>query len=245
MNVIIVGGTSGIGLALARHYLNTGHNVVICGRDLSKVPQELITTSSLLMMKVDVSKPSDVLKFFDALSNQSLDMLIYCAGKYFNERRWTLSLNEKKEMRAVNATGFRHCFDLAAHKMTIQGHGHLVTVASVAGLIHSSSPTLYSRLKSHMIIRGQTYAQRLSPYGIKVTVIVPGYINTKKLRDINGGDASHKPFLLEESQAIRRITVAIEKEKQLVIFPFRMKCLIRILNCFPSRFICKILENRR
>ncbi|MGD8110499.1 SDR family NAD(P)-dependent oxidoreductase [Vibrio sp. TRT 17S01] len=244
MNVVIIGGTSGVGLGLAKHYLRSGHQVVICGRDISKVPQDLIT-KSLSMMSLDVSKPNDIIAFFNTLNNQPIDMLIYCAGKYFNERRWKLSLDEQKEMEAVNATGFRHCFDLAANRMITQGHGHLVTIASIAGLVNSSSPTLYSHLKAQMIIQGQAYAQRFASYGIKVTVIAPGYINTQKLRDLNDGDASHKPFLLEESHAVKRIITAIEKEKQLVIFPLRMKWLIHLLNCLPSHFISKILKTRR
>ena len=42
MNVFITGGTSGIGLALAEYYINNGHKVGVCGRDISKINAALI-----------------------------------------------------------------------------------------------------------------------------------------------------------------------------------------------------------
>ncbi len=244
MNVVIIGGTSGLGLALANHYLKTGHHVVISGRDVSKVPQESIT-SSLSLIEVDVGQPNELTAFFESLKSKPIHLLIYCAGKYYNERRWNLSLVEHSEMIAVNQTGFRRCFDFAARQMSEQGYGHLVTIASVAGLVNTSSSTLYSQLKASMITEGKVYAQRLASHGIKVTVIAPGYINTEKLRELNGGDASHKPFLLEESQAVKRIIMAIEKNKLLVVFPLRMKLLIGVLNLLPNSLISKALKTRR
>ncbi|OCH23482.1 SDR family oxidoreductase [Aliivibrio sp. 1S128] len=244
MNVIIIGGTSGIGLALARYYLNTGNQVVICGRDITKVPVELITPS-LFLINVDVSHYDEVIKFFDSLKKSPMDILIYCAGKYFNERRLDLTQDEQNEMKLVNETGFNLCFKLASQKMTAQGYGHLVTISSIAGLVRSSSPTLYSRLKADMITQTKHYATTLTKHNINVTAIAPGYINTQKLRELNGGDASHKPFLLEEYQAVNCIIKAIKQKAGLSIFPLRMKLLVTLLNCLPSRLVTKVLKARQ
>ncbi|MGR6838660.1 SDR family NAD(P)-dependent oxidoreductase [Aliivibrio wodanis] len=244
MNVIIIGGTSGIGLALAKHYVNSDHQVVICGRDITKVPAEL-KTPSLSMMNVDVSQQNDLIQFFDSLKDNPMDIVIYCAGKYFNERRLDLNQDEQNEMRAVNATGFNLCFELASQKMISQGYGHLVTIASIAGLVHSSSPTLYSRLKADMITQAKHYAATLENHNINVTAIAPGYINTQKLRELNGGDASHKPFLLEEHQAVNCIIKAIKKKKILSVFPLRMKLLVSFLNYLPLHLVSEVLRARR
>ena len=65
---------------------------------------------------------------------------------------------------------------------------------------------MYSATKRHVLSVCATYRMALQPFGIAVTAIVPGYIDTAKLRALNGGDTRHKPFLLSEAQAVDRIT---------------------------------------
>lgn len=243
MNILIVGGTSGIGLALAQYYLAQGDSVTICGRDLSKVPAS-IHHDRLSMITVNVCQKQSITTLFTACSGQTIDLFIYCAGKYFNERRLSLTENEQAEMIAVNEKGFTDCFTLAAAQMKQQQHGHLVTISSVAGLINASKRSLYSQLKSEMISKATKFASQLSAYNVAVTVIAPGYINTQKLRDLNNGDASSKPFLLEEHQAVEHITKAIKNQNSLAIFPLQMRMVVCFLNLLPANWVTCLLNRR-
>ena len=64
MNIFIVGGTSGIGLALAQIYLEKGCNVGVCGRNVSKIPQEVLT--KLKTFQLDVYDKNEL---FSAVQN--------------------------------------------------------------------------------------------------------------------------------------------------------------------------------
>ena len=88
------------------------------------------------------------------------------------------------------------------------------------------------------------YRRALCPYGIAITTIAPGYVNTKKLRDLNHNDLSKKPFLVTEAQAVREITQAITEKKALLLFPKRMKWLMRFLSYMPSFLLSKIMYKK-
>lgn len=73
----------------------------------------------------------------------------------------------------------------------------------------------------------------LAPFGVGVTVIVPGYVDTAALRALNRGDASHKPFLQTEQQAVARIAHAIAQGRERCVFPWQMQAMVAIFNRLP------------
>ncbi len=244
--ILIIGGTSGIGLGLATHYLKQGAAVTVCGRDRSKLPPELLNTFPLMTCyELDVNNDELLADLFARYNRKSLDLMIYCAGFYFNERRNKLNKTDSDNMLRTNFEGFTTCFRLAADLMRKQQHGQMATIASVAGLVNSVDASLYSQLKAAMIQTALGYRMALSPYGVEVTTLVPGYINTEKLQQLNNGDASHKPFLLSVDQAVTRMAAAIERKERLSVFPRRMKYLIKLLDCLPTRLVTLILTRRR
>ena len=247
-HVIIFGGTSGIGLALAKHYLQQGALVTVCGRHVAKVPKDVLDEySELSTYALDVSKPQDVSDFF--LQVHKIDLFIYSAGYYFNERKLALTLEESERMLAVNLTGFQHAFQLASDKMKTQKSGHLVAVSSVAGTLRQANASLYGRLKRNMIDTSLSYRHALIDHNIHVSVVAPGYMNTERLRELNHGDASHKPFLLSETDAVKEIVFAIDNKLALYVFPKAMKRLVSITNavmaCLPTKTANWLLNKRR
>lgn len=244
--VLIIGGTSGIGLGLAKHYLKLGAAVTVCGRDRSKLPPTLLNTFPLLTCyELDVNNESLLTDLFARYNHKPLELMIYSAGFYFNERRNKLNKADSDHMLQTNFEGFISCFRLTSDLMRKQQHGQMVTIASVAGLLNSVDASLYSQLKAAMIQTALGYRMALSPYGVEVTTLVPGYINTKKLQQLNNGDASHKPFLLSVDQAVTRMTAAIARKERLSVFPRRMKYLVKLLDCLPTRLVTFILTRRR
>ena len=81
MRIFITGGTTGLGAALAEHYLREKHEVGICGRDLSKITPELGQFDSLKSYKVDVTDHGELGRAIAEFSGKDgLDLVIANAG---------------------------------------------------------------------------------------------------------------------------------------------------------------------
>lgn len=239
VRILIVGGTSGIGLALALYYLKRGEEVAICGRALRRVPEALPGKfPQLRCYELDVADKPALAHAMNDFAERGLDLLILTAGVYFNTRRHYLDANGTVRMLQTNVSGLAHAFELAAQKMLVQQSGQLVAISSVAGLLNDyPGASLYSATKRSVLSLCETYRIALKPFSIAVTAIVPGYIDTVKLRELNAGDASRKPFLRSEAQAVDRIVDAIARRKAILIFPWQMRWLIVLLNLLPRRLI--------
>ena len=238
MRVLILGGTSGIGLALARHYLAQGDEVAVCGRDLARLPTDMQAQPRLQAIALDMTDHTALARVVNDFAAHGLDLLVVSAGFYFNTRHEPLDAATTLRMLQTNLGGLSRAFELAAEKMLAQKRGHLVAISSVAGLLHDyPGASLYSATKRSVLSVCDSYRAGLKPFGIAVTAIAPGYVDTAKLRALNGGDASHKPFILSEAQAVAHIVRAIQMRQAVAVFPWQMRWLIGLLNCLPSALL--------
>ncbi|MFW2176501.1 MULTISPECIES: SDR family NAD(P)-dependent oxidoreductase [unclassified Moraxella] len=245
-HLIIIGGTSGIGLALANWHLSQQWQATVIGSNADKIanlPQSLLQNPLFTAITCDISDNIARGKLFDKLSQQPFNRLIYCAGKYYNERQQNLSQDESQRMLAVNLQAFQAVFSWASDRLqTVESSDkHLIAIASVAGLLDFAHASLYAKCKRAMIASCDAYRLGLQPFGIKVTCIASGYIDTQTLRSLNNGDASHKPHLISEEQAVTEIVHAIRQNIALHIFPKPMKRTISLLSMLPKPLLDKVM----
>lgn len=250
MNVMIIGATSGIGLGLARHYWEQGAHVAICGRDPGKLEGVAFARDHRITLHAcDIADRGAVARVFDEVvqrrggatdsvatgAGSALDLLIVTAGQYADAATIAGERNSALPVLRVNVGGLEHAFSAAADVMLLQGHGHLVAVASIAGLQRDHrGGSLYSASKRAAIAICDAYRKALAPFGIAVTTIVPGYVDTARLRELNQGDASGKPFLMSEPEAVRRIAAAIARRDARCVFPWQMHALVGLFNLLPD-----------
>ena len=270
--IIIIGGTSGIGLALAQAHLADGWQVCVVGHSSHKIkainqlyPQiqtfycdltnrrernELfkqlkaneLEAKQLKTGQLENDQPQSKQLPFKQVSSRSskqFSRLIYCAGWYINERVSTLDQHNSDQMLAINLQAFQETFSWASeqlktYKAVHQQPAELITIASIAGLLDYPYSSLYAQSKRAMMSTASAYRTALAPYDIDVITIAPGYINTAMLRSLNDGDASHKPFIISEEQAIEHILKAITDKTALSVFPSKMKFLVKGLSLLPK-----------
>ncbi|ALF60206.1 SDR family NAD(P)-dependent oxidoreductase [Psychrobacter urativorans] len=263
--VIIIGGTSGIGLALALEHIKLGWDVIVVGSSLEKIQALNKYYPMLTTIQNDVSKPDNRQKLFQQLNEQfnaqPFERLIYCAGWYLNERVTTLNQVDSAHSLAVNLQAFNDIFAWASENLKQQDYDNeyksqrysdqypsqkpaLICLSSIAGLLDYPYTSLYAKCKRAMIATASAYRLALAPFNIQVTCIASGYVNTQALRDLNDGDTSHKPFIMSEQTAVKHIMHAINHDVVLAIFPKRMRYLIHILNSLPSPLLNIIMRQK-
>lgn len=236
MNVLILGGTSGIGLALAGYYLRQGARVAVCGRDLGRLAGQA-QAAGMLSYQLDIADRQAVAAAVDdfCANGAALDLLIVTAGHYADSAALASDPSLGVQMLRTNVVGLNVAFDVAVQRMAGQRSGQLVAVASIAGLLRDGpDASFYSTNKRTVLVLCDTWRKALAPLGIPVTVLVPGYIDTARLRALNHGDASGKPFLLSEDQAVEKMVAAIAGRVQRVVFPWQLHWLVRVFNLLPG-----------
>ena len=270
--IIIIGGTSGIGLVLARAHLAEGWQVCVVGhsshkiKEINKLYPQIQTVYCDLTNRCERNElfrqleaneleakqlntgqlENDQLAFKQVsskspkqVSSKQFSRLIYCAGWYINERVSTLDQQSSDQMLAINLQAFQETFSWASEQLKTYKAAHqqpaeLVTIASIAGLLDYPYSSLYAQSKRAMMSTASAYRTALAPYDIDVITIAPGYINTAMLRSLNDGDASHKPFIINEEQAVEHILKAITDNTALSVFPSKMKFLVKGLSLLPK-----------
>jgi short-subunit dehydrogenase len=170
-------------------------------------------------------------------NDENLDIFINCAGSYADDVAGNISYEEAEEMLRTNILGTINCFEVARNIMKKQKSGKIAVIASVSGILDYENSSLYTKTKRSVIQIADAYRRALKPFGISITTIAPGYVDTSKLRQLNNNDLSKKPFLVDVETAARIIFEAIEKRKKFIIFPSKMKWMMQSLVILPSSLL--------
>lgn len=239
MNIFITGGTTGIGLELAKLYLEEGHRVGICARNLSKFPQEIRNKYKLLKCyTVDVVNRDELRAAVLDFAGGELDILIANAGRSVGSKSQTPVFSVASTIIDTNVKGVLNSFEIALELMLPKRRGQIVATASVAGFMGLPGAGAYSASKAAVLKLCESYSIDLKRRGISVTAIAPGFIDTPLTQQNN-----HKmPFMMSAEKAARLIKRAIEKRKALYVFPFRMKVVITILDKMPRSWYRAIMS---
>ena len=230
MNIFITGGTTGIGLALAKLYLEEGHHVGICARSLEKFPVEIKNKYKLLKCyQVNVVNREELRAAIIDFADGDLDLVIANAGRSVGAKSKTPQFSVANDIIDINVKGVLNTFEIALELMIPKKKGHLVATASVAGFMGLPGAGAYSASKAAVLKLCESYTIDLKKIGISVTALAPGFIDTPLTQKNN-----HKmPFLMSAAKAAKLIKRAIEKKKILYIFPFRMKIIVTLLDKMP------------
>ena len=190
--VLVTGANRGIGLALARHYVERGDRVIACCRQAS---ESLVKLDLELIEKLDVSNWDSVKQLGPALAERKIDILINNAGVLYSEDLENLNFENIREQFDVNALGAMMITKSLIQ--SLQEGSIVVMISSQAGsMADNSNGGLYGYRMSKAALNAASVslAQDLKPQGVGVMVIHPGLVATlmTKNKGISTTDSAHQ-----------------------------------------------------
>lgn len=182
--VLITGGTSGIGLATARRFLEESARVFVAGRNPDKVAAalaELRPLGEVAGMRGDVSRETDVAAIVTAAVEAlgGLDVLANNAGTAWREPFLEITPEHWDRIIEVNLRGMFLAAQAVSRVLVAQGTGGVIlNMSSTNGLAGEGDYAHYNASKGGVLLLTKTMAVELGQYGIRVNALCPGYIRT-------------------------------------------------------------------
>ena len=183
-NVLITAGGSGLGLAMAKAFLDDGAAVAVTDMDESALSEAAKTHPGLINFKADASDEDEMRGVFDRLKAEwkTLDVVMANAGIAGPTAGIEdVKLADWQRCIAVNLDGAFLATSLAAPWMKEQGHGVMTLTSSTAGLFGYPFRSPYAAAKWGIIGLMKTLAMELGPYGIRANAICPGAVEGDRM----------------------------------------------------------------
>jgi|TARA_B110000444_G_scaffold53022_1_gene48915 3-oxoacyl-[acyl-carrier protein] reductase len=177
-NVLVTGGSRGIGLATATLFADQGHKVAITAR----APE--IDDDRILAVPCDQSVSDEVENAFKTIESEigPVEILVANAGITRDQLMLRMTDEDFADVINVNLTGTYRIARRAAKKMVRARWGRLIFLSSVVGLSGSAGQVNYAASKSGLVGLARSLARELGSRSITANVISPGPVDTDMFR---------------------------------------------------------------
>lgn len=181
---LITGATSGIGEATART-LSKNFNLILCGRRadrLRKLEQELSSKAKVTTLTFDVREQEAVTKAIEGLPAEwkEIDVLVNNAGNAHGlDPIQSGNVADWDAMIDINVKGLLYVSRVVIPGMTSRKKGHIINIGSIAGKEVYPNGNVYCASKYAVDALTKGMRLDLNPFGIKVTAINPGMVETE------------------------------------------------------------------
>lgn len=182
---LITGATSGIGRATAHEFAKHGINLILCGRRqerLDIIEDALGKLTNVVTLNFDVRDKTNVQEAIASLPDtfKSIDILVNNAGNAHGlDSIQEGNLDDWDAMMDINVKGLLYVSKAVIPQMTLRQSGHIINIGSSAGKEVYPKGNVYCGSKHAVLAITEGMRIDLNPFGIKVTAINPGLVETE------------------------------------------------------------------
>ena len=237
VHVLITGATSGLGRELARRYAAPGCALSLCGRDETRLVEVAAVCrnggAEVHAARIDVTDAEAVEQWVAERDDaRPIDILIANAGiggaavvPSSSGEDGTLA----RQIMAVNTLGVINTVTPALPRMSGRKRGHIVMVGSISGSIGLPQSPAYCASKAAVQIYAESLRRLLAAQGVKVTLVLPGFVDTPMSRSLN----MPRPFCWSVERAAGRIVSDVARGARQCVFPWPLRLVIALQNYVP------------
>lgn len=192
---VVTGGGSGLGLGIAKIFVEAGAEVIIIGRNeekLREAQQQL--GEHCTYHAFDVTKLDDIPTLVQKIG--TVDILVNCAGVHL--KKWALDVSDAEFLNVLNV----HVMSVFALSrefgklMVEKGKGSIIMISSMTAIMGMEQVVAYTTAKSAVLGLQRSLVAELSPKGIRVNTIAPGWIDTPMFHKATDHDPQRKANIL-------------------------------------------------
>jgi decaprenylphospho-beta-D-erythro-pentofuranosid-2-ulose 2-reductase len=241
--ILLLGGTSEIGLAICERYLQNSHARIVLaampndpGRDTAVAQMQSAGARSVELIDFEATDPDTHPKMIEAaFANGDVDVAIVAFGILGDaEELWQ---NQHKAVLAaeINYTAAVSVGVLLGEKMRAQGFGQIIAMSSAAGERVRRSNFVYGSTKAGLDGFYLGLSEALREYGVRVLVIRPGQVRTRMSAHVK-----EAPLTVDKEYVANLAVTAAAKGKELVWAPAAFRYVMMVLRHVPRPIFRKL-----
>jgi short-subunit dehydrogenase len=245
LSILITGASSGIGAALARAYAAPRTHLALCGRDAARLAAvaNLCRERGAEVMEacLDVTEAAAVAVWIVNVDRASpLELVIANAGVQGGLWRDGAgeTLGELHRVMEVNFGGVSNTIHPVLPAMRRRRRGQIALIASLAALRGLPYSPGYCASKAAVRIYGEALRSWLAPEGIDVSVVLPGFVETRLSDTVSGP----KPLILSPEHAAGIIRRGLAKGRRQIAFPYPLYLGMQLMRALPAGLVDTILR---
>jgi decaprenylphospho-beta-D-erythro-pentofuranosid-2-ulose 2-reductase len=241
--ILLLGGTSEIGLAICERYLQNAHARIVLaampsdpGRDAAVAQMQAAGARSVELIDFEATEPDTHPKMIEAaFANGDVDVAIVAFGILGDaEELWQ---NQHKAVLAaeINYTAAVSVGVLLGERMRAQGFGQIIAMSSAAGERVRRSNFVYGSTKAGLDGFYLGLSEALREYGVRVLVIRPGQVRTRMSAHVK-----EAPLTVDKEYVANLAVTAAAKGKELVWAPAAFRYVMMVLRHVPRPIFRKL-----